>query len=143
MRGSGREGRGLVSPSRLAASPSDLCGVIAGIGVDLIEIDRFRARDDLPELLRQVLSRRGLSGHAGLSRDASLGAALFATKEAVLKAPGCGLNRGSFWREVEIAGDFPATLSGGLKQPAEKQKVKAIRVVGSRSGRQAIAIAQT
>jgi holo-[acyl-carrier protein] synthase len=63
-----------------------------GIGVDLVEIDRFRAAMTRTPGLRARLFRPDERAYADLKRDpVERYAVRFAAKEAVMKALGCGV----------------------------------------------------
>ncbi len=78
--------------------------MIAGVGVDLVRVERFRRF--LLEEKRGILDRlftAGEQAYALAKRDPAphLGAR-FAAKEAFLKALGLGLREGIGWQDVEI-----------------------------------------
>jgi holo-[acyl-carrier protein] synthase len=113
--------------------------VITGIGTDVVEIIRFRKHLDKPELLQHVFTRTEIdNAPSGLSQDTFF-ATLFAVKEAILKALGCGLTTGSLWQEIQITRDWKAHLSGSLGLIAEMQSVARIHISQSRVGEKAIA----
>ena len=114
---------------------------VSGIGIDLIETDRFKEEKDLPGLLRQILTEGELSLHPGVSEDPARCAVLFAAKEAVLKALAGGLDRGSCWHEVELTGDFRVVLSGAARRLAEERSVGRVLVCLSRAGGTVMALA--
>ena len=69
-------------------------------GIDLVEIERFRQLK--PEILERFYKRVFTPGeieHIGGSFERAAG--LFAAKEAIVKALGCGIGPVS-WQEVEI-----------------------------------------
>jgi len=115
--------------------------MVTGIGVDLVEIGRFRTEDDLSGFLRQILTEKEISEHGGLHADPALCARIFAAKEAVLKALGCGLAGGWSWRDVEITSDFRVVLSGGAGRLAQERSMRKIHIVQSCSGGYAMALA--
>jgi len=115
--------------------------MITGIGVDLVEIGRFRREPDLGGFLRQILTEEEISGHVGIESDPVLCAKIFAAKEAVLKALGCGLSGGWSWRDVTITSEFRVVLSGGAGRLARERSTKRIHVVPSCSGGHAMVLA--
>lgn len=106
--------------------------MIAGIGMDIIEIDRikkaltkeaFRLRVFTPAEQEYCEAR-------GKGRAASY-AARFAGKEAVLKALGTGLTGGA-WQDIEIlpnaAGQPQVTLFGYFRDVAEGKQIQEILI---------------
>jgi len=87
--------------------------MILGIGADIVAVDRFRTLKDKEEFLAQVFSPEELSRAPKVNRDRFY-ASLFAVKESVLKALGCGLSRGSFWHDIQISQDMRAVIAGSL-----------------------------
>ncbi|HEX7319752.1 MAG TPA: holo-ACP synthase [bacterium] len=74
--------------------------MIHGIGIDIAECERFRTRADTG-FLDQIFTGSEMPCH----EDPVMATAGFATKEAVIKALGCGLGRGSCWHDIEIIGN--------------------------------------
>ena len=78
--------------------------MIVGVGIDIVEVGRMEAsiRKGSDRFLDRVFtsSERGRAGQ-GPSRFSDL-AALFAAKEAALKALGTGWSDGIAWRDIEI-----------------------------------------
>ncbi len=82
--------------------------MIAGVGVDLVRIGRFRRFiDEKKDGLLNRLFTAGEKEYAGKKRDPSPHlAARFAAKEAFLKALGLGLREGIGWHDVEVVNDL-------------------------------------
>jgi holo-[acyl-carrier protein] synthase len=80
---------------------------VAGMGVDLVRIGRFRRF--LEESRLKILDRvftEGEKAYALAKRDpAPHLAARFAAKEAFLKALGLGLREGISWQDIEVVRD--------------------------------------
>jgi holo-[acyl-carrier protein] synthase len=117
--------------------------VAAGIGIDLLEIDRMeRALERRPRLAERVFTAAEREYAAAHARPARHLAARFAAKEAVVKA--LGLAGGFGLREVEvIAGKPPSVrLSGRAAEAAVGRAVK-ISLTHSRDFAAAVAIADT
>lgn len=113
--------------------------MITGVGTDVVEIDRFRSLKQKAEFLEQVFTLTEIhSAPKGPSQD-TFYATLFAVKEALLKALGCGLQRGSLWRDIQITHDWKPRLSGSLGRLAEEQSVSRIHVSQAHSGKSAVA----
>jgi len=87
--------------------------MVLGIGTDIVAVDRFEKLKDKEEFLSQVFSPEELSRAPKADRDRFY-ASLFAVKESVLKALGCGLSRGSFWHDIRISKDMLVSISGRL-----------------------------
>lgn len=93
---------------------------IAGLGVDLARVDRFRRL--LTEEKKGVVDRLFTAGEKEYSlakKDpAPYLAVRFAAKEAFLKALGLGLRRGITWHDVEVVKDELGCPSLSLKGKA-------------------------
>jgi len=94
--------------------------MIAGIGMDLLEISRVEELLGQPgggRFAERVLTERerGLAGNRG-KRKAEFVAGRFAAKEAVGKAFGCGIGRGLGFQDIEVlpseSGRPVCTVSG-------------------------------
>lgn len=112
--------------------------MVLGIGVDVAAVGRFAAAGEKPELLDQFLTP---AERARAPRDHPdrYYASLFALKEAVLKALGCGLAQGSRWRDIEVSAGMTPALSGFLKDLAARQGVSRLTSSVSRTGDHAVA----
>ncbi len=108
--------------------------MIAGVGIDLVEIDRVRA----------LMERHGERGRRRLFAEGELAAcdrridpaeclaARFAAKEAALKALGTGKQPELRWTDIEVIegeGGRPGlALSGGVQDCAERLGVTRVWV---------------
>ena len=113
----------------------------AGVGIDLIEIERVeRALERRPRLAERLFTEAELEYAADRARPGRHLAARFAAKEAVLKALGA---RGLAGREIEvIAGEPPRIrLSGRAAEAADRRSV-AISLTHSRENAAAVAVVQ-
>jgi holo-[acyl-carrier protein] synthase len=102
--------------------------MIAGVGVDVVDIARIQALLDRhgERFLRRVYTQ-GEAAYAmqGVNKAERL-AGRFAVKEAVMKALGTGKSQGILWRDVE-------TFRGRLGKPEVRlhgQAVKWLKVRG-------------
>lgn len=120
---------------------------IAGIGIDLVEIDRFERflkRKGSP-LLRRVFTARELRYARSQKRPAMHLAARFAVKEAVLKAMKTGWAQGVSWKDIEtlrpLHGAPVVKISGIAERIMRRQKIARIHISIAHSGTHAAAFA--
>jgi len=79
-----------------------IAAAVAGIGIDAVDVGRFRAvLDRRPGLLDRVFTAAERADAAGRADPAEHLAARFAAKEAVMKALGTGIG-GFALRDVEV-----------------------------------------
>jgi holo-[acyl-carrier protein] synthase len=115
---------------------------VAGIGIDLLEIDRMeRALERHPRLAERVFTAAEREYAAARARPGRHLAARFAAKEAVVKA--LGMRGGFGLREVEVVAGEPPTvrLSGGVREAAAGREVD-VSLTHSRDAAAAIAVAR-
>ncbi|MBE0432852.1 4'-phosphopantetheinyl transferase superfamily protein [candidate division WOR-3 bacterium] len=114
--------------------------MIQGLGIDLLAVRRFSALEDKEAFCRSVFTaaETGLVGRAP-DRD-RCAALLFALKEAALKALGCGLYFGSFWRNIDIGRDSSMRTGGAIEQMAAKKAVGKIHNSAACTGKHALCI---
>jgi holo-[acyl-carrier protein] synthase len=83
--------------------------MIAGIGTDIVEVERIRRSLDHPLTGERFRDRVFTSGEVEYCtrrpHSAESFAARFAAKEAVMKALGRGFGEGIGWREIEVVRD--------------------------------------
>ncbi|TSA21275.1 holo-[acyl-carrier-protein] synthase [bacterium] len=113
--------------------------MITGVGTDIVEIDRFRNLEQKAEFLEQVFTHTEIHSAPNGSSQDTFYATLFAVKEAILKALGCGLQQGSVWRDIQISHDWSPHLSGFLGRLAEEKSVSKIHVSHAHAGKSAVA----
>jgi len=94
-------------------------GVLVGVGIDVVDIERFgRALGRRPALADRLFSQAERAEVAASGDPVAASAAHFAAKEAVMKALGAGL-----WsfplRDVEVAGAAELRLGPGAAERAE------------------------
>ncbi len=115
---------------------------MAGVGIDLLEIDRLeRALERHPRLAERVFTAAEREYAAARARPGRHLAARFAAKEAVVKALGmCG---GFGLGEIEVVAGQPPTvrLSGRAKEAAAGREVD-ISLTHSRASAAAVAVAR-
>ena len=103
--------------------------MIAGIGVDIVEIARIQALVDRygDRFLRRVYTDAEMAyAMRGVNRAERL-AGRFAVKEAVMKALGTGKSQGILWKDVE-------TLRGRSGKPEVHLHGQAVRWAKFRGG---------
>ena len=119
--------------------------MIAGIGVDVVEVDR----------VGKILDRYGERFTARVFTDAEIAYAMrsarpaerlagrFAVKEAVMKAFGTGKSQGILWRDVETIrgplGKPEVVLHGNANKYMKKLKGKIVHTSISHDGGKAMA----
>ena len=103
--------------------------MIAGIGVDIVDIARIQALLDRygERFLRRVYTGKETAYAMSGANKAERLAGRFAVKEAVMKALGTGKSQGILWRDVE-------TLRGRLGKPEVHLHGQAVKWVKSRGG---------
>jgi holo-[acyl-carrier protein] synthase len=115
---------------------------VAGVGIDLLEIDRLeRAMERYPRLAERLFTQAEREYAAARARPGRHLAARFAAKEAVVKA--LGMSGGFGLREIEIVAGEPPTvrLSGRAAATAAGRRVS-ISLTHSRDNAAAVAIAE-
>lgn len=100
--------------------------MIKGIGVDIVGISRIKEIKNDPDFIKQILTQNEISEIPWNSQGEVHIAAVFAFKEAVMKAFGCGLNLGSYWHDVVVAQDWIIHLNGFFKKLADEKSVSKI-----------------
>jgi len=117
--------------------------VTAGVGIDLLEIERMeRALQRHPRLAERVFTVAEREYAAARARPARHLAARFAAKEAVVKA--LGLSGGFGLGEIEVVAGEPPTarLSGRAAEAAAGRDIT-ISLTHSRDYAAAVAMADT
>jgi holo-[acyl-carrier protein] synthase len=112
----------------------------AGVGIDLIEIERIeRAIERRPRLAERVFTDGELAYARDRARPARHLAARFAAKEAVIKA----LGRSVPLREIEvISGEPPRVQLHGMAAEIAAGREIAVSLTHSRENAAAVAIAE-
>lgn len=95
-------------------------GMIVGIGVDVVQVSRFKAQLERTPALRERL-------FVPTERDLHVRslAARFAAKEAIAKALGApsGMNWQHCWIQKDAAGDPYVVLDGSVAEAAQRKGV--------------------
>ena len=114
--------------------------MIKGIGVDIVLIERFERQKDKGAFLSQILTDEEMLGTPDGDDQDVYYAKIFAAKEAVLKALGCGLRSGSLWHDIVVRGGSEVRLSGRIRCIAEEQSISNIHLSHSSSRTFVVAI---
>jgi len=103
--------------------------MIAGIGVDIVDIPRIQALLDRygERFLRRVFTEAELTYAMSGANNAERLAGRFAVKEAVMKALGTGKSQGILWKDVE-------TLRARTGKPEVRLWGRAVRWAKLRGG---------
>ena len=108
--------------------------MIAGIGVDIIKIERIKTAVDRwgERFMDRVFTDGEKKYSFGKYNPYPHLAARFAYKEAFVKALGTGFKSGLRWRDIELMRDGngkpEAKLHGVVKEMADNQNIKDIMV---------------
>ena len=116
-------------------------GELAGIGIDVVEVDRVRALlARLPAAEERLFTRSERSYCRGFADPAMRFAARVAAKEAGGKALGTGI---IVWREIEVGGGpRPCVhLCGATEETARRLGIQRIELSLSHTAAQAVAVA--
>jgi len=121
--------------------------MILGVGLDLIELDRFKAamkRQGAPFLEKLFTPAERRYCEDKWNRIAHY-AARFAAKEAVLKALGTGWSGGIRWTDVEVArdpaGSVTVRLAGLAKKAAARRGIRRVHLNITHAQKYAAAVA--
>lgn len=120
----------------------------AGIGVDMLEIDRMeRVLKRRPNFARRVFTDEERAYCERCARPAEHYAARFAAREAVVKALGTGFSQGVGFRDVSVTRDESgrprALLSGRAAELARERGIREIALSISHTHDVAVANAIT
>ena len=114
--------------------------MISGIGVDIIEVERFRNLDEKERFLEEVFAPSEIRRAPAEAAEDFYFAALFAVKEAFLKSLGVGISAGFRWREIELTPDRRLRVSGSLGQLLQESGVGRVHVTVSSTDDHAVAV---
>ncbi|MCK5063788.1 MAG: holo-ACP synthase, partial [Candidatus Fermentibacteraceae bacterium] len=116
---------------------------VIGVGIDIVDLDVFRARLD-DGLIEELFLPEEVKYCSGRARPWESYAARFAAKEATFKALSAGLSQGLRWKHVEIlkdeSGAVAVQLTGLALKQAQEKKVKEIHLSVSHTKLNAMAI---
>ncbi len=116
---------------------------VYSIGIDAVEIERIRGMIERhgDRFVQRVFTENEIAYCQAKSTAAASFAARFATKEAVFKATGIGLDLGMHWRDVEVINDERGRPSVLLhREAARRLQGKAVHLSLTHTDHQAIAM---
>lgn len=117
--------------------------MIIGIGIDIIELQRFQKRLS-PELIQELFLPDEIAYCMTQRHNEENFAGRFAAKEATFKALGAGLDQGLRWHDVEIckkeSGAVYLALTGRAAELATQKMVTNSHISISHSRQNAIAM---
>ncbi len=117
--------------------------MVIGIGIDIVELDRFGSRLS-PELVAELFLPGEIVYCQSQHHSEENFAARFAAKEATFKALGAGLEQGLRWHDVEIkkldSGAVLLDFHGRAAELAKEKRVAKTFVSLSHSRQNAIAM---
>ncbi|MDP2209807.1 MAG: holo-ACP synthase [Bacteroidota bacterium] len=100
--------------------------MVKGIGVDIVNLDRFENINNDRDFVNQILSDYEISVVLTRNPISVQVAKAFALKEATMKSLGTGLHYGSYWHNIEISELWEIKLSGFLKEVSDKMQITKI-----------------
>lgn len=112
--------------------------MIKGLGIDILAKDRVTRLKNREEFIRDVYTPGELSV-LRRSSDHDL-AILFSIKEALLKALGCGLHYGYFWRDISVNVHSGLRISGRLAESAKKESIGQFHFSAAQTKKYALSI---
>jgi holo-[acyl-carrier protein] synthase len=118
--------------------------MIAGIGVDIVEIGRIRALCENygERFVKRVFGPEEIRHCAGRMDPSASLAARFAAKEAFVKALGTGMTRGIRFQDIQVTGEQPPRirLSGTALKLADDMDIRGVHVSLSHEHTHAVAM---
>lgn len=121
--------------------------MIGGVGIDLVEIARFKAAMSRhgDRFLVKIFTSRERNYCEGKWNRLAHYTARFAAKEAVLKALGTGWSGGIHWTDVEVthgrSGEVGVKLIGAASAVARRKRIRTVHLNITHSERYAAAVA--
>ena len=102
--------------------------MVKGSGIDILATSRFCNLKHKSEFISTFLTPKEKKRARLHFRRDSFYAALFTMKEAILKALGCGLSRGSLWQHVELDTTVLPRISRSLIRLTGEHPVERVHV---------------
>lgn len=113
--------------------------MIRGMGIDLVEVQRFEKISAGSDFLQQVFTEKEILDSQRTNAPGLYQAKSFAVKEAVLKALDIGLEYGSYWHDIKLNKKYEVVLSGRLQELRKGSTTSKIHVATAHSRHYAIA----
>ena len=125
--------------------PSGDVDVIIGIGIDIVDVERFAKRlPSEPGLKEDLFTDSEIAYCGGKARSPECLAARFAAKEAFLKAIGTGWRDGIAFRQISISSDElgkpSMNLTGKAREIAAARHTRAVHLSLSHEKTHAVAV---
>ncbi len=106
--------------------------MIAGIGIDLIEVEKIAASIGSEVYLRKVFTEAEIEECRSVSNSAERFAGKFAAKEAFMKAVGKGIRQGAWFTQIEVLNEESGApyvrVNGEMESSMKELGVKTIHV---------------
>lgn len=102
--------------------------------------DRLLTLKDKEEFTENVFTQKEIGFARLLAYRDRVYALYFSVKEAVMKALGCGLHTGSFWRDIEIDDKSRVRTHGSIRDLAAAKSVKKIHAASARTKKYALSV---
>jgi phosphopantetheine--protein transferase-like protein len=90
--------------------------VLQGIGIDIIETERFRTLQNTEAFLKTIFTPAEIKQGKQDPDPCPWWAQAFVCKEAILKALSIGLFFGSFWHDISLDADHQAVVTGIIQR---------------------------
>jgi len=107
--------------------------MVKGIGIDIVDVKRFEVTRSDNNVQNQILTTNERNRAKKEAAPTAYTARIFAIKEAVVKALGCGFNKGLLWHDIEVSEGDDVRLSGYFQNIAREKDVKKIHSTHSYS----------
>lgn len=118
--------------------------MIAGIGIDLIEVEKIAVSIRSETYLHKVFTEAEIEACQSVSNSAERFAGKFAAKEAFMKAVGKGIRQGVWFTQIEILNEENgapyARVNDDLKTSMKELGVKKIHISLTHTKRTAAAV---
>lgn len=106
--------------------------MIAGVGIDLIEIEKIAASIGSEAFLRRVFTEAEIEECRSVTNSAERFAGKFAAKEAFMKAVGRGIRQGVWFSQIEVLNEESGApyvrVKGEIETTLNESGVKKIHV---------------